>query len=290
MLHYLVPGGAGHLGFHVCRRLLSRGHRVHVLDDLTGYGARGNLRELEGWALMRGAAEDARQWGTWSSAYVPRPGDVDRVVWVADAPARFDRIDLQLRGVDAMLRWACGGGPGSRTPRVLVVTDDREHAAADAAVERARGVDVRRVRLGDVYGPRMAPRARVQDLLNRLSSGHDLVVDDREVCRLIHVEDAVTALCKAVDRSDIEPVLDVAGVEEWRTYDLARALQRHVSETCEVRRKSNGKARANGATSGPDPWRALGWKPSRAFSMSVSELLAWHVRGEDALAREYEDA
>ena len=288
MLTYLVVGGAGFVGFHLCRRLTSRGHKVHVLDDCSGWGSESNIRDLTEWPLVRHAREDARQWATWTGPMVPRPQAVTRAIWVADSSVPgFERMDLQLRGVDCMLRWA------TRTererPRLLVVTGPDEHAGADAAVEHApAGLDVRRVRLRDVYGPRMHPRAHVQCLLDRVREVPEVVVDPEEELPLLHVEDAVTALCRAVDRAEREPVLDLSGVEVWRSYDLARAIQRRAGAKSEVRLgPPNGLHAA--VPSGDDAWKLLGWSPSRTLSQSLREVFAWNGSGEDLLAAEYEE-
>lgn len=45
MAQYLVTGGAGFIGSHLCRRLLVAGHAVRVLDDLSS-GRRDNLAEI----------------------------------------------------------------------------------------------------------------------------------------------------------------------------------------------------------------------------------------------------
>ena len=42
MAIYLVTGGAGFIGSHVCEELVSRGEQVRVVDDLTT-GRRENL-------------------------------------------------------------------------------------------------------------------------------------------------------------------------------------------------------------------------------------------------------
>jgi UDP-glucose 4-epimerase len=46
-MKYLVTGGAGFIGSHLCERLLSEGHRVLVLDDLST-GRFENIAHLEG--------------------------------------------------------------------------------------------------------------------------------------------------------------------------------------------------------------------------------------------------
>jgi UDP-glucose 4-epimerase len=44
---YLVTGGAGFIGSHLCDSLLARGHRVHALDDLST-GSAANVSQLAG--------------------------------------------------------------------------------------------------------------------------------------------------------------------------------------------------------------------------------------------------
>ena len=43
---FLITGGAGFIGSHLCDALLASGHRVHVLDDLST-GAIENIRHLK---------------------------------------------------------------------------------------------------------------------------------------------------------------------------------------------------------------------------------------------------
>jgi UDP-glucose 4-epimerase len=45
-MRYLITGGAGFIGSHLAEELLGRGHRVHVLDDLST-GAIENIRHLK---------------------------------------------------------------------------------------------------------------------------------------------------------------------------------------------------------------------------------------------------
>lgn len=286
MLQYLVVGGCGFVGFHVSRRLLARGHKVWVLDDLSGYGAEGNLRDLvQVSTLLRHSREDARLETVWRGPMVPLPQKVDRVVWVADAPSRFERMDLQLRGVDCLVRWAARA---PRPPRVLVVTPATEHEAADAAAERAAALDIRHIRLREVYGPRMSQRAWVSAILGRIAGGGDVECDPADTRDLLHVEDAVTAIWQAVDADEVPKVVEVRGPDEYWAGDLARLLQRRLGSGATVR--PGPKRKVNGhAAPAADCAEALGWKPTRRVAPSIGSVLAWHERGEDLLAAEYDE-
>jgi UDP-glucose 4-epimerase len=57
MAHYLVTGGAGFIGSHLCDELVRRGHRVRVADDLSS-GKRSNLAHLPNIELLQGDIAD----------------------------------------------------------------------------------------------------------------------------------------------------------------------------------------------------------------------------------------
>ena len=45
-MRYLITGGAGFIGSNLCRKLISEGHSVACLDDLST-GKRRNIEDLE---------------------------------------------------------------------------------------------------------------------------------------------------------------------------------------------------------------------------------------------------
>ena len=44
-MHFLITGGAGFIGSHLCERLLDERHAVHVIDDLST-GSLANVEPL----------------------------------------------------------------------------------------------------------------------------------------------------------------------------------------------------------------------------------------------------
>ncbi len=67
-MNFLVTGGAGFIGSHVCERLLRDGHRVWAFDDLNDFYdpqvKRRNLCEIEALAPWNNSAQDAATAGS----------------------------------------------------------------------------------------------------------------------------------------------------------------------------------------------------------------------------------
>jgi UDP-N-acetylglucosamine/UDP-N-acetyl-alpha-D-glucosaminouronate 4-epimerase len=57
MSHYLVTGGAGFIGSHLCEELVRRGERVRVVDSLIT-GKRQNLAHLSQVEFLQGDLAD----------------------------------------------------------------------------------------------------------------------------------------------------------------------------------------------------------------------------------------
>src|SRR5262245_39367658 len=121
-MRILVTGGARFIGSHLCDRLLSSGHAVTALDDLST-GSMANLREARrrpGFKFVRGSVLDARL----AARLVGRADAVAHlaaavgVMLVVKSPVRT--IETNIRGTEFVLDAAAR----RKTPVLLASTSE----------------------------------------------------------------------------------------------------------------------------------------------------------------------
>lgn len=177
----LVTGGCGFIGSHIVRTLLSRGHEVRVLDDLST-GRRSNLAEVEGqYELLIGDLSDPAQAREACAGVevVFHQGAIPAVPRSIEDPRGTFRVnvhgtnELLLAARDAGARrlvFASSSsvyGPGESLPKV----EDQHpnpvspYAAQKLAAEQlcasfwhAYGFETVALRYFNVYGPGQDPR------------------------------------------------------------------------------------------------------------------------------------
>jgi UDP-glucuronate 4-epimerase len=116
-MNFLVTGGAGFIGSHVCERLLHDGHRVWAFDDLNSFYdpqfKQRNLKEIQAIADGCAAAAEHRQRGSAAATQLEKPfefvhGDITDRAALDDifSSVKFDQvIHLAARaGVQPSLR------------------------------------------------------------------------------------------------------------------------------------------------------------------------------------------
>lgn len=205
----LVLGGASVLGAHLCERLLADGHEVIAVDDFT----RGSFATLAHLKRERCFAFIEHDIVTKFDA------NVDAVVHLAvpssERSCAADPARAALVGVMGTAN-ALEVAALHHARFVLATSIERfgegvrcaERLVRDAA--NAGRADVRIVRVGATYGPRMPtddPHV-VPQLLVQALRGDDLVVthDDADrIERLTYVADAVDALVRALDEDQPAP-------------------------------------------------------------------------------------
>ena len=268
-MRYLITGGAGFIGSHLCDELLAHGHDVHVLDDLST-GSMDNIRHLRGrpdFDCTIDSAANARVVGELieQADAVYHLAAAVGVALIVDSPVRT--IETNVHCTEVVLSQASK----KRTP-VLITSTSEVYGKSDALPFREDGdlklgpTNVGRwayacskaideflaiahwkerqlptvvVRLFNTVGPRQTGRYGmvVPRFVRQALSGQPLTVYGEGVQRrcFCHVGDVVTALSQLMPH---EPaygeVINVGSQEEVSILELAERVIEITGSTSEV--------------------------------------------------------
>lgn len=312
MATFLVTGGCGFIGSHLCAALRARGDAVRVLDDLST-GLEANL--APGATLIRGdvadpAAAGAAMEGVEGCFHLAAIASVERGVqdWLGTHRANLTGTITLL---DAAARR--GGVPVVYASSAAVYGDAASPPLAEDAPTRplsaygadklgcelhARvagavlGVPTLGLRFFNVFGPRQDPRSPYSGVISlfcdRLSRGEAVQVfgDGAQTRVFVFVADVAAALLAAMPAaSPTAPVLNVCTGRPTSVLELAREVAslcdgapdlRHGPPRAGEIRHSLG-SRARGAA-------ALGLPPPTGLREGLAEVVAWLRAGRPGLA------
>lgn len=255
MPEYLVTGGCGFIGSHLCDSLIRQGHRVRVLDDLsTGRIAnlsdgavfiKGDIRDsdavsdamagCDGCFHLAAIASVERSIHAWvethrvnltgtleifeAARHAGRGGAAIPVVYASSAAIYGDQGD-QAIGEDARPRPTSAYGADKLAC---------EHHARVATV--VHGVPTTGLRFFNVYGPRQDPRSPYSGVISifsdRIVSGRAITIfgDGGQTRDFVYVADVVRALVLAQEMVSDEPnVVNVCTGRSTSVRDLAREI------------------------------------------------------------------
>jgi len=209
-MNFLVTGGAGFIGSHVCERLLQTGHSVSAIDDLNDfYEPRLKLQNIE----TIKAANPNFTFIKGDMSYKPvlervfARGKFDQIIHLAARagvrpslaePALYQRVNVE--GTVKLLEFARNAGVNKVTiassssvygvnSKVPFSEDDpifspiSPYAASKLACEalghvyhHVYGMDVVMLRFFTVYGPRQRPDLAIYKFTNLISQGKPIPV------------------------------------------------------------------------------------------------------------------
>jgi len=226
---FLVTGGCGFIGSHLCDALIAAGHGVRVLDDLST-GTLANL--APGAQLIRGDVADVglvrtALEGVEGCFHLAAVASVARGVedWLGTHRTNLTGMIIVLDAVRKL-------PPAPRVPVVyassaavygdcstLPITEAAEKRPLSAygadkygcelharVATEVHGIPTTGLRFFNVYGPRQDPRSPYSGVISlfaaRLRRGApvDVFGDGRQTRDFISVRDVVTALLRAMDR------------------------------------------------------------------------------------------
>ncbi len=256
-MRFLVAGGSGFVGSHLCRRLLGDGHAVVCVDNLVT-GRRANVADLEDHADFDFVDADVTELRT-----AALPGPVDVVLHLASpaSPVDYDRLPLETLAVNSAGTWRLleiarevgarfvfvstsevygdplvhpqpetyWGNVDPVGPRACYDEGKRFGEALVTSWRRVHGVPAAIVRVFNTYGPamRLEDGRVVPAFLSAYLAGSPLPIqgDGTQTRSYMYVSDLVEGLVHVARDPELDGlVLNIGNPEEVSVLELAARL------------------------------------------------------------------
>ncbi|GBC87815.1 UDP-glucose 4-epimerase [bacterium HR12] len=308
MTSFLVTGGAGFIGSHVCDRLLAEGHRVVAVDDLSTEHI-ANLMEARGYGkAFTFFNMDVRAEGLLPLFERYRPEVVVHLAAQSGVrPSLTDPVHDASVNVMGFLNvmecaartgvrkvvYAASGGTMYGEPKRLPVKETApgrpispygisKRVAIDylAYYERFRGIDWTALALANVYGPRQDPSGEagvVAIFATKMLAGEAPTIfgDGNQTRDFVFIDDTVHAIALAVERGSGRLVNVGTGIETSvnRLYEMLAGLTGFTGQPS-YGPLPQGELRRIAL----DPSLAaevLGWKPWTHLEDGLGETVAY---------------
>jgi len=289
-MHYVVTGGAGFIGSHLCEKLLERGDEVTAVDNFFS-GSRRNIAPLMEHRYFEIIRHDIIE---------PLLLETDRIFHLAcpASPLYYRRdpvktVETNVVGTNNMLKIA------ERTSaRILLASTSEVYGdpAVHPQVEdywgnvnpigprscydegkrvaetlmfdyhRERGVDIRVVRIFNTYGPRMSvdDGRVVSNFIVQALRHEPLTVfgDGTQTRSFCYVDDMVEGLMRMMDASGVTGPVNLGNPDERSILELAELIIRLTGSRSRIVHR--GLPENDPVRRQPDISRArdlLGWEP-----------------------------
>jgi UDP-glucose 4-epimerase len=302
MSTYLVTGGAGFIGSHLCDALLTRGDRVRVLDDFST-GRRDNLSAdvelIEGDIADPTTVRDAIA-GIDGCFHLAAIASVARGIedWVGTHRANLTgtiTIFEALRQRPVPMVFASSAAVYGNCP-IQPITEtaptrptsaygaDKLGCELHARVATGvHGIPTVGLRFFNVYGPRQDPRSPYSGVISifcervRRGAPVDIHGDGRQTRDFIYVADVVTALLAAMSRQFAEAaVFNVCTGTAVSIRELAETIAALSRQRSEIRPSPARPGDIDASTGSADAARAaLALPQPTALHVGLGRVLEW---------------
>jgi len=314
MKHWLVTGGVGFIGSHLCRALLTRGDRVRVIDDFSNAPYPTVLKRANEEALRHEFASsfDVLEGCISDPALAARAAaGTDGILHLAGLagvrpsfaePARYAKVNIegtanlldaaQRAGHDLFVFASSSSVYGNATPLPAkedapAIVPESPYASSKRGAELIVSAMLRKtpklrcpsLRFFTVYGPRQRPEMAITTFLRAILAGQSITVfGDGSMRRdFTHVDDIVRGVIAAADRAP----------EGFRVYNLGSGAPITLTDLVTAMGQAAGRApevRHEGIPLGDvdatfaDISRAreeLAWSPRVNLEEGLKTVVAW---------------
>jgi dTDP-glucose 4,6-dehydratase len=310
-VNILVTGGAGFIGSHYVRTMLTGGYRgfedarVTVLDKLTYAGNLANLDPVSRsprLEFVRGEIGDAALLATLVPGHdlainFAAETHVDRSI--ADA-ASF--VATNISGVQTLLQACLNAG----TPRMIEVSTDEvygsvpsgswaedappspssPYAAAKAAGDlmalayaRTHGLNVSVTRCCNNYGPYQFPEKMIPLFVTNLLDGLEVPLygDGRHVRSWVHVDDHCRGIQRVAERGCPGAIYHISGDVQLTNRELTGLLLDACGAGWEmVRHVEDRKGHDRRYSLDDSVLRRMGYAPAKPFAENLRATVRWY--------------
>ena len=311
-MNFLVTGGAGFVGSHLCKQLLGAGHAVWALDDLNDfYDPALKRRNLEA------AAQDGRPL-VFVHGDITNPGAVeklfgeirfDQVIHLAaragvrpslEQPALYQRVNVEgtanileaarLHGVKKVILASSSSvyGVNSKLPFSeddAIASPISPYAASKLAVEalghvyhHVYGMEVVALRFFTVYGPCQRPDLAIHKFARRILAGQPIeVFGDGSTARdYTYVSDIVDGITACAERKFDYEIFNLGGSNPVTLARLIELLEEALQKRAVIERRPEQPGDA------PRTWadtskaeRLLGYSPKVKIEEGIRLFARW---------------
>jgi nucleoside-diphosphate-sugar epimerase len=306
MPHYLVTGGAGFIGSHLCEELVRRGERVRVVDSLIT-GKRQNLAHLPQVEFMEGdlADIDVARRAVHGIEYVLHQAAIPSVPRSVEDPLASNRanidasVNILVAARDAKVKRLVYAGSSSAygnagvLPKVetMPTAPLSPYALQKLVAEQycqmfttLYGFETVTIRYFNVFGPRQDPSSPYSGVISLFISAlcdgrRPSIYGDGEQTRdftyVANVVDGVLRACHAQGASG--EVINVATAGRISLNQLFAIVKREVGSSLEPNYSNPraGDVRDSQADIGKAQ-RLLGYTPIVSFEEGLGRTVKWY--------------
>ena len=314
MASYLVTGGAGFIGSHLCEELRHRGHAVRVLDSLIT-GRRENLAHLEGVEFVEGDIADL------AACHAAMRG-IDVVLHQAAIPsvpksvkdpiasnrANIDgSLNVLVAARDAGVRRLVYAGSSSaygNTPTLPKHEGMAPRPLSPYALQKLvaeqycrlftdlYGLETVTIRYFNVFGPRQDPGSPYSGVISlfatALSTGQRPTIygDGEQTRDFTYVANVVDGVLRAADTPGVGgEVFNVATSRRISLNELLRAMNGIIGTRLEA---VYAEARAGDVMDSQADIRkaelVLGYRPLVSFEEGLRRTIGWYQSASPSVA------